>query len=116
MKCDVRSEPWLTEGAIDFLSHFVRPGFRVLETGSGASTLWFAKRAKSVVSIEDDPDWYAAVTAALAADDYTFPLVHQEIEKLRAGGWDVTVMSGVKVHPIKRVPVNTSTAFCRRPA
>lgn len=51
----------------------------------------------------------------LVADDYTFPKTNAAIEALRKAGWDVAVVTGVKVHPIKHVPVNTSTAFCRRP-
>ena len=50
----------------------------------------------------------------LVADDYTFPKTRASVEALRAAGWDVAVVTGVKVHPIKRVPVVTSTAFCRR--
>jgi predicted O-methyltransferase YrrM len=50
----------------------------------------------------------------LVADDYTFPKTNAAVEALRKAGWDVAVVAGVKVHPIKHVPVNTATAFCRR--
>ena len=50
----------------------------------------------------------------LVADDYDFPKVRQSVEELRAAGWDVAVVAGVKMHPNRHVPVTTSTAFCRR--
>lgn len=49
--------PWWTFSSIDFVDHILseRPGTaRVLEYGSGASTVWLAKRSKSVISIEHD--------------------------------------------------------------
>ena len=51
----------------------------------------------------------------LVADDYTFPLTHKAVEGLRAKGWDVTVVTGVKIHPVRKVLVQTATAFCRKP-
>jgi predicted O-methyltransferase YrrM len=40
---------------------------RMIEFGSGNSTPWFAARAGSVLSIEDNPGWYAHVQKVLAA-------------------------------------------------
>ena len=51
----------------------------------------------------------------LVADDYDFPMTHKEVERLRAQGWDVAVVSGTKTYPIRKVTVKTSTAFCRKP-
>ena len=51
----------------------------------------------------------------LVADDYGFPLTHKAVEGLRAKGWDVTVVTGVKIHPVRKVLVQTATAFCRKP-
>jgi predicted O-methyltransferase YrrM len=50
----------------------------------------------------------------LVADDYNFREVKAAVEGLRAAGWDVTVVAGIKMHPNRGVPVRTSTAFCRR--
>ena len=51
--------PWWTYDAIgqveDFLS--ARPGARVFEYGSGASTVWLAKRADRVISVDHDAGW-----------------------------------------------------------
>lgn len=63
--------PWWTFAAADAVEDLLRarPGARVLEWGSGASTVWLARRAGSVVSIEHDPAWAARTARALAACD-----------------------------------------------
>jgi len=55
--------PWWTLAAGRKVGHFLEknPSARVIEWGSGASTLWLAKRSGSVISIESDPDWAARV-------------------------------------------------------
>jgi SAM-dependent methyltransferase len=53
--------PWFSYAAIDFLESFVQPYMTVCEYGSGGSTIFFAKRARSVFSIENDPKWFELV-------------------------------------------------------
>lgn len=55
--------PWWTFQASDAVETFLgaRPNARVFEWGSGASTVWLAKRAGSVVAIEHDGVWAADV-------------------------------------------------------
>ena len=161
--------PVLTEAATILMKAITKQK-DVFEFGSGGSTLWMSKFVKSLVSIEDDHDWYDAVKTALSqqeritvdyrfvetkklpdsitdakmydvvfvdcltqnerrrsiilgarhvkpggwlvADDYDFPMTHKAIEDLRGAGWDVGIVSGIKTHPIKRIQVKTSTAFC----
>jgi len=57
--------PWLTFPAIEFLKHAIRPNWKVFEFGSGASTIFFARRCKEVYSIEHDLVWAERVKAAL---------------------------------------------------
>ena len=52
------SLPWYTYSAIGFLSTRDFDGRRVLEFGAGQSTIWWSKRAKSVLSIEGDKEWF----------------------------------------------------------
>jgi len=63
--------PWWTYRAIDQVDAFLgsRRGATVFEFGSGASTLWLAKRAASVTSIEHDADWYPIVAERTAGLD-----------------------------------------------
>jgi hypothetical protein len=50
--------PWYTYPAIEYLAHLDLSKFRVLEFGSGNSTIWWSKNALSIASIEDNPDWH----------------------------------------------------------
>ncbi|MBR9765968.1 MAG: class I SAM-dependent methyltransferase [Rhodobacteraceae bacterium] len=51
--------PWWTYRAIDRVDAFLaeRPAARVFEYGSGASTVWLARRAASVTTIEHHAGW-----------------------------------------------------------
>jgi len=57
--------PWITPGSIDALDTLLQPNHRVLEFGSGGSTLYFGRRAASVLSFETVPDWAASVRDAV---------------------------------------------------
>lgn len=60
--------PWWTYDAIEEVDAFLkqRPNAKVFEFGSGASSVWLAKRAGSVTSVDHDADWYPVVEARLA--------------------------------------------------
>src|ERR1019366_2881355 len=51
--------PWLTFRTIDFLTNCLRPDMTVFEFGSGGSTIFIARRVRTVVSIEHDPEWHS---------------------------------------------------------
>lgn len=61
--------PWWTYSAIDAVADFLeaRPDARVFEFGSGASTIWLARRAAHVTSVEHHAGWHDRMTAELAA-------------------------------------------------
>jgi SAM-dependent methyltransferase len=56
--------PWLPRQTIHFLDGWLKKDFRVLETGSGRSTLWLAKRVFKVVSIEHNREWYDTIASS----------------------------------------------------
>lgn len=60
--------PWWTYDAIErveaFLAH--RKGARVFEYGSGASTVWLAKRAGTVTSVDHDRGWVELLAPRIA--------------------------------------------------
>ncbi|MGQ0456068.1 MAG: hypothetical protein ACT4OU_03280 [Hyphomicrobium sp.] len=60
--------PWYTYPAIDFLAQREFAGKRVLEFGGGQSTLWWARRAASVVTIEEDESWYQSLKERLPSN------------------------------------------------
>tara|TARA_Y100001934_G_C12179761_1_gene690905 strand:+ start:242 stop:883 length:642 start_codon:yes stop_codon:yes gene_type:complete len=55
---DGKPLPWYTYPSIDFLNYRNYDDSKILEFGGGQSTLWWAKRAKSVVTLEGDKEWY----------------------------------------------------------
>lgn len=53
--------PWYTYPAIEYLSSFDFENCDVFEFGSGNSSSFWASRARSVVSVESDEEWFKAV-------------------------------------------------------
>lgn len=58
--------PWLTQEAIGFLQHNLRPGMVGFEWGSGRSTIWLAARVRRMVSVEHDRVWYETIRHKIA--------------------------------------------------
>ncbi len=56
--------PWLSLGAILTLERLLQPTWRVLEFGSGGSTVFWGRRCASVQSFETDTVWADRVTTA----------------------------------------------------
>ena len=54
--------PWFSYAAIDFLANHLKSDMEVCEYGSGGSTLFFGRRARRVVSIEDNEKWFSLVS------------------------------------------------------
>jgi SAM-dependent methyltransferase len=59
------STPWLGHEMVRILENWLLPDDRGFEWGSGRSTIWFAERVGSLVSVEHNPDWYRLVNARL---------------------------------------------------
>jgi hypothetical protein len=49
--------PWISYDAQQAIASLLHSGSRVLEFGSGMSTVWFASRSGQVVAIESDAAW-----------------------------------------------------------
>lgn len=60
--------PWFTYPAIEAINNWDLSDKRVFEYGSGFSTLFWASRAKEVVSVEHDRTWYEMISK-LAPDN-----------------------------------------------
>ena len=50
--------PWYTYPAIEYLSQFDYRDKKIFEFGCGYSSLFWAKQAKQVISIEDNQQWF----------------------------------------------------------
>lgn len=71
------NEPWISHHAVKFCDTHLKKDFVALEWGSGRSTIWFAERVKSILSVEDKKGWYDFVNSrfkelGLANVDYRF--------------------------------------------
>jgi len=60
--------PWIATDAIPFLNSIITKDSVVIEIGSGGSTIWLAKRARKVISYEDNIQYYNDVTAMIHAE------------------------------------------------
>lgn len=54
--------PWYTYPAIEYLDQFDFSNKCVFEWGTGNSTLYWSKRVKEIVSVEDDEEWFDKVS------------------------------------------------------
>ncbi len=58
---DGKPIPWYTYPCIDFLRFRKFDGKKILEFGGGQSTLWWAERARNVITLEGDKNWYEKI-------------------------------------------------------
>ncbi len=54
-------KPWLSPAVNRILTKKIKSTWVGFEFGSGRSTIWFAKRIRSLVSVEHNPKWYQRV-------------------------------------------------------
>lgn len=64
---EMRPVPWLVEESISFLETYLtqHPNAKVLEFGSGASTVWIAKRTSNLVSVDHSSLWNQTVKSKI---------------------------------------------------
>jgi hypothetical protein len=90
--------PWYTYPAIEYLKQFDFAESRVFEYGSGNSTLFWANRAASVVSVEDDEHWHASALAKLRSNCTLIlePDLQKYVDVIRRypDGFDIVVVDG----------------------
>lgn len=94
--------PWISYDAIKLLDRFLQRNSRVLEFGSGMSTIWYARRAGEVYAVEDSEPWHARVASLISSerlpnvrlqhsadvDEYSRFMAHD------ARGFDLVVVDG----------------------
>ena len=66
----VDEKPWITFSSIEFLEKILTKDMIVYEYGTGGSTLFFAKRAKKVYSVEHDKEWFERVSKVIEQKGY----------------------------------------------
>lgn len=54
--------PWMNPHAVEYYESMMRPNMKILEFGSGYSTIWLYKfEPECVVSLESNKDWFDAI-------------------------------------------------------
>ena len=69
--------PWVTYSFIDFIKERISNSHSVFEFGSGNSTLFYAKYAKKVVSVEHDKAWFDKISKTRASNS---DIIYVELE------------------------------------
>lgn len=92
--------PWYTYPSTDYLNQLDFSESRVIEFGSGSSTLYWAKSAKQVVSIERDREWYLDVSSNICLDNVDMLLLSDQkqcldyVGSLPDNSCDILVIDG----------------------
>jgi predicted O-methyltransferase YrrM len=135
--------PWLGHEMVKLLENWLLPEDRGLEWGSGRSTIWFAERVGTLVSLEHNPKWHRTVDAMLktkGVKNVEYHLRENELEYRRVANqyppesFDFILVDGVArdecaltaISLVKRggivivddynryVPIKTRSPFSRR--
>jgi hypothetical protein len=104
--------PWYTYPAIDFLLQRNFENRNILEFGGGPSTLWWSVRAQSVLTIEDNSDWYAWLNSQIGSNValHHLPFIAGATETI------ATVKKVIDAHPIRTFDVIIVDGHLRRAA
>jgi predicted O-methyltransferase YrrM len=103
--------PWISYDAIRLLNTFLNRTSKVLEFGSGMSTVWYAQRSFRVFSVDDDSKWFDLMQSTfqqLGIDNVTYQLAHSADEYAQFGlshnlKYDLIMVDGsVRSECIKR--------------
>lgn len=92
--------PWYTYPMIEYLAGLDFSGSKILEFGSGASSIWWAKRAKTVLAVEHDKEWFAT-SAGNSGANLKITLAENESDYLAAAigvRFDVVIIDGIHRH------------------
>lgn len=83
-RCLELEVPWMVPGAIYKLDEILCKDDRVMEIGSGGSTIFFSKRCKYVASVETSDKWMIEVDAKLREQkaDNVFQMVEDNEPEL----------------------------------
>jgi len=90
---------WYTEPFLNVMRTWDVSKWRVLEWGSGASTIWWGKNAREVISVDHDPKWHAMVKEGLdelkLKVDYRLITTENEyVAPVKEGPFDCIIIDG----------------------
>lgn len=91
--------PWYTYPAFEYLNQLDYQDKDIFEYGAGNSSLFWAKKARSVISIESDKEWYISLKSQINSNQ-KLVLLEEEQEYVNSifkdqKKYDVIVIDGV---------------------
>lgn len=93
--------PWISYRAIHEIEGLMHRDWKVLEFGSGMSTLWFAERCSYLHSIENNKDWYNKVKNLIGKKginniryDYRNSASYSDLSEYESGVFDFILIDG----------------------
>lgn len=92
--------PWYTYPAIEYLVGLDFSRSKILEFGSGASSIWWARRAESVLVVEHDKEWFS-ISARNSGANLKIIFAKTETDYLAAATgerFDVVIIDGIHRH------------------
>jgi hypothetical protein len=103
--------PWIVPATIGWLRRRIRSDWSILELGSGRSTVWFARRAAEVISLEDNEYWFPRTRERLERAGLTnvdlrlrpvedFP---REVASLPDASFDLVVVDFLEAPAVTRI-------------
>jgi len=105
--------PWYTYPTIEYLSGLDFSSLDILEYGAGSSSLWWSGRAKSVLAIEHNSNWYESIKNT-EKENLSIVYAGSEQEYVLAGSgsqFDVIVIDGIhRLKCVEQVPLMLSDA------
>jgi SAM-dependent methyltransferase len=105
--------PWIVPAAIGWLRRRIRSDWSILELGAGRSTIWFARRAGRVLSLEDNEFWVEHTRGRLAElglgnvelRELPVDRFAAEVEALTAASFELVVMDFLESPEVTRIDV-----------
>ena len=91
-------KPWMNDAAVEYYERLLKPKLRILEFGSGYSTIWLERFEPTyLVSYEDNAEWAEALQPYLELCEITrindYPMSLMNVWKPQA--FDLIIIDGI---------------------
>jgi len=98
VEADATPIPWYTYPAIEYLKNLNFSDKTIFEWGSGNSTLFWAKRCKNLVSVEDNREWFSMIKSKLPdnVEYFLFEKKHDYVKSINKFDkeFDIIIIDG----------------------
>lgn len=91
-----RPIPWYTYPATEYLNHLDLSHFSAFEYGSGNSTVWWSTRVKSLLTVEDNPEWHLKLVNQLKSSkvQHLLKTIKSDYVSIAPADADILIIDG----------------------